>query len=175
MMVRAAGIPTSLCTSTSPRTASASPPLPHALYLRFAFFCSALLYSEVPAALFDSRTSTQHFEPRWSQKTLYGLENGVSSASMRRSSTTSGLRSFSSLPLLQVSSLPWWQSGIEDWSLTCSRAVVVLVSDKVHNLGVNNALLTVLGTVLGLVISFRTSTAYERYVGQTNCRRTNEV
>ncbi|TRM55784.1 Bestrophin, RFP-TM, chloride channel-domain-containing protein [Schizophyllum amplum] len=32
-----------------------------------------------------------------------------------------------------------------------------------HTLGVSNALLTVLGTVLGLVISFRTSTAYERY------------
>jgi len=32
-----------------------------------------------------------------------------------------------------------------------------------HHLGINNALLTVLGTVLGLVISFRTSTAYERY------------
>jgi len=34
---------------------------------------------------------------------------------------------------------------------------------KIHNLEVNNALLTVLGTVLGLVISFRTSSAYERY------------
>ncbi|KAF8530774.1 Bestrophin, RFP-TM, chloride channel-domain-containing protein [Gautieria morchelliformis] len=32
-----------------------------------------------------------------------------------------------------------------------------------HKLQVNNALLTVLGTVLGLVISFRTSSAYERY------------
>ncbi|CAK5270022.1 unnamed protein product [Mycena citricolor] len=32
-----------------------------------------------------------------------------------------------------------------------------------HSLGISNALLTVLGTVLGLVISFRTSTAYERY------------
>jgi len=32
-----------------------------------------------------------------------------------------------------------------------------------HKLAVNNALLTVLGTVLGLVISFRTSSAYERY------------
>jgi putative membrane protein len=28
---------------------------------------------------------------------------------------------------------------------------------------INNALISVLGTVLGLVISFRTSTAYERY------------
>jgi predicted membrane chloride channel (bestrophin family) len=32
------------------------------------------------------------------------------------------------------------------------------------NLGISSALLTVLGTVLGLVISFRTSSAYERYV-----------
>ncbi|KAJ6481054.1 Bestrophin, RFP-TM, chloride channel-domain-containing protein [Mycena sanguinolenta] len=32
-----------------------------------------------------------------------------------------------------------------------------------HSLAVPNSLLTVLGTVLGLVISFRTSTAYERY------------
>ncbi|KAJ7486630.1 UPF0187-domain-containing protein [Mycena latifolia] len=32
-----------------------------------------------------------------------------------------------------------------------------------HSLAVPNTLLTVLGTVLGLVISFRTSTAYERY------------
>ncbi|KAF9525416.1 Bestrophin, RFP-TM, chloride channel-domain-containing protein [Crepidotus variabilis] len=44
--------------------------------------------------------------------------------------------------------------------------MVCLVSDpKIggHNLGINNGLLTVLGTVLGLVISFRTSSAYERY------------
>jgi ion channel-forming bestrophin family protein len=34
----------------------------------------------------------------------------------------------------------------------------------VHNLAINNGLLTVLGTVLGLVISFRTSSAYERCV-----------
>lgn len=33
------------------------------------------------------------------------------------------------------------------------------------NLGVSNQLLTVLGLVLGLVISFRTSSAYERYTG----------
>lgn len=31
-----------------------------------------------------------------------------------------------------------------------------------HSLGISNQLLTVLGTVLGLVISFRTSSAYER-------------
>ena len=33
------------------------------------------------------------------------------------------------------------------------------------NLGISNQLLTVLGTVLGLVVSFRTSSAYERYQG----------
>ncbi|KAF7324182.1 hypothetical protein MKEN_00641000 [Mycena kentingensis (nom. inval.)] len=32
-----------------------------------------------------------------------------------------------------------------------------------HNLAISNVLLSVLGTVLGLVISFRTSSAYERY------------
>nr|GAT50495.1 predicted protein [Mycena chlorophos] len=32
-----------------------------------------------------------------------------------------------------------------------------------HDLAISNALLSVLGTVLGLVISFRTSSAYERY------------
>ena len=43
--------------------------------------------------------------------------------------------------------------------------MVVLVSEftSVH-LGVSNQLLTVLGLVLGLVISFRTSSAYERCV-----------
>ncbi|KAF8962275.1 Bestrophin, RFP-TM, chloride channel-domain-containing protein [Flammula alnicola] len=42
--------------------------------------------------------------------------------------------------------------------------MVVLVSEKTsHDLGISNQLLTVLGTVLGLVISFRTSSAYERY------------
>ncbi|KAF9525225.1 UPF0187-domain-containing protein [Crepidotus variabilis] len=42
--------------------------------------------------------------------------------------------------------------------------MVVLVSkETTHKLGVANGLLTVLGTVLGLVISFRTSSAYERY------------
>jgi len=46
----------------------------------------------------------------------------------------------------------------------CS-SVVALVSKKTsHDLGISSSLLTVLGTVLGLVISFRTSTAYERCV-----------
>lgn len=40
--------------------------------------------------------------------------------------------------------------------------VVSLVTDKAHSLAISNQLLTVLGTVLGLVISFRTSSAYER-------------
>ncbi len=43
-------------------------------------------------------------------------------------------------------------------------AVVTFVSIKTpHSLAVNPQLLTVLGTVLGLVISFRTSSAYERF------------
>ncbi|KAF9554665.1 hypothetical protein CPC08DRAFT_712723 [Agrocybe pediades] len=47
---------------------------------------------------------------------------------------------------------------------TSIAVVVDLVSTKTStNLGVSNQLLTVLGLVLGLVISFRTSSAYERY------------
>jgi len=43
-------------------------------------------------------------------------------------------------------------------------AMVTLVTKKTHHdLAVSTQLLTVLGTVLGLVISFRTSSAYERY------------
>ncbi len=43
--------------------------------------------------------------------------------------------------------------------------VVSLVSDLTrHKLSFSSAMLTVLGTVLGLVISFRTSSAYERSV-----------
>ncbi|KAJ7096646.1 Bestrophin, RFP-TM, chloride channel-domain-containing protein [Mycena belliarum] len=41
--------------------------------------------------------------------------------------------------------------------------VATITEMKIHNLAVNSSLLTVLGTVLGLVISFRTSSAYERY------------
>ena len=45
--------------------------------------------------------------------------------------------------------------------------VVVLVSQMTsHSLAISNQMLTVLGTVLGLVISFRTSTAYERCVNR---------
>ncbi len=43
--------------------------------------------------------------------------------------------------------------------------MVTLVSEMTpHKLSVSSAILTVLGTVLGLVISFRTSSAYERSV-----------
>jgi ion channel-forming bestrophin family protein len=43
-------------------------------------------------------------------------------------------------------------------------AMVSLVTEKTsHSLVISSQLLTVLGTVLGLVISFRTSSAYERY------------
>ncbi|KAL1938826.1 hypothetical protein VTO73DRAFT_11206 [Trametes versicolor] len=43
--------------------------------------------------------------------------------------------------------------------------MVTLVSEMTpHKLSVSSAILTVLGTVLGLVISFRTSSAYERYM-----------
>ncbi|KAH7097003.1 UPF0187-domain-containing protein [Auriculariales sp. MPI-PUGE-AT-0066] len=43
-------------------------------------------------------------------------------------------------------------------------AMVACVSKYTEtNLGISNQLLTVLGTVLGLVVSFRTSSAYERY------------
>lgn len=42
-------------------------------------------------------------------------------------------------------------------------SVVTLVTKLTpHSLNMSNAVLTVLGTVLGLVISFRTSSAYER-------------
>jgi len=43
-------------------------------------------------------------------------------------------------------------------------AMVVLVSKHTsHSLAISNQMLTVLGTVLGLVISFRTTSAYERF------------
>jgi len=40
---------------------------------------------------------------------------------------------------------------------------ITLISEKVHALAVSTLLLTVLGFVVGLAISFRTSSAYERY------------
>lgn len=52
----------------------------------------------------------------------------------------------------------------EVFVFTLIATVVVMVSEKTSvNLGVSNQLLTVLGLVLALVISFRTSSAYERY------------
>ncbi|KZV93122.1 UPF0187-domain-containing protein [Exidia glandulosa HHB12029] len=42
-------------------------------------------------------------------------------------------------------------------------AAIQIISIKVHDLSISNQILTVLGTVLGLVVSFRTSSAYERY------------
>lgn len=41
--------------------------------------------------------------------------------------------------------------------------MVTLVSKTKYNLGISPQMLTVLGTVLGLVVSFRTSSAYDRY------------
>ncbi|CAE6443349.1 unnamed protein product [Rhizoctonia solani] len=40
---------------------------------------------------------------------------------------------------------------------------VCLISAKVHNLGISSTLLTVFGTILGFVISYRTSSSFERY------------
>ncbi|CAE7094371.1 unnamed protein product [Rhizoctonia solani] len=40
---------------------------------------------------------------------------------------------------------------------------VCLISAKVHNLGIQPTLLTVFGTILGFVISYRTSSSFERY------------
>ncbi|KIJ15808.1 hypothetical protein PAXINDRAFT_99189 [Paxillus involutus ATCC 200175] len=42
-------------------------------------------------------------------------------------------------------------------------AAVCLINDKVHSLALQPTLLTVGGTVLGFVISFRTTTSYDRY------------
>ncbi|KAJ5182717.1 hypothetical protein N7492_000333 [Penicillium capsulatum] len=41
--------------------------------------------------------------------------------------------------------------------------LITCISYFVHNLGINNILLTVLGFVVGLALSFRSSTAYERW------------
>ncbi|KAH8726162.1 Bestrophin, RFP-TM, chloride channel-domain-containing protein [Phaeosphaeriaceae sp. PMI808] len=42
-------------------------------------------------------------------------------------------------------------------------AAITCISKFVHDLGINQLLLTVLGFVVGLALSFRSSTAYERY------------
>lgn len=41
---------------------------------------------------------------------------------------------------------------------------VTLISERVFTLSVDSVLLTVLGFVVGLSLSFRSSTAYERYI-----------
>ncbi|KAA8647623.1 hypothetical protein EYZ11_003246 [Aspergillus tanneri] len=41
--------------------------------------------------------------------------------------------------------------------------VITCISKFVHNIGINNILLTVTGFVVGLALSFRSSTAYERW------------
>lgn len=42
-------------------------------------------------------------------------------------------------------------------------SAIVVISDKVHYLGVNSVLLTLTGFVVSLSLSFRSATAYERY------------
>ncbi|QRW26276.1 bestrophin protein [Rhizoctonia solani] len=48
-------------------------------------------------------------------------------------------------------------------SLIHWAACVSIISDKVYDLSIETTLLTVFGTILGFVISFRTSSAFERY------------
>lgn len=47
--------------------------------------------------------------------------------------------------------------------VTLWSTAITLICEFVHPLVVSNLLLTVLGIVVGLAISFRTSSAYERY------------
>ncbi|KAF4445839.1 hypothetical protein F53441_10484 [Fusarium austroafricanum] len=47
--------------------------------------------------------------------------------------------------------------------VACWSTAITVISKKVHNLSVNSVLLTILGFVVGLSLSFRSSTAYERY------------
>ncbi|KAH7333731.1 Bestrophin, RFP-TM, chloride channel-domain-containing protein [Rhizoctonia solani] len=47
--------------------------------------------------------------------------------------------------------------------LTVWAACVALINDKVRNLSIQPTLLTAFGTILGFVISYRTSSAFERY------------
>lgn len=47
--------------------------------------------------------------------------------------------------------------------VTIWSTAITMVCEKVYELKVSNLLLTVLGFVVGLAISFRTSSAYERY------------
>ena len=45
----------------------------------------------------------------------------------------------------------------------CWATLITAISMKVHDIGVNSVLLTITGFVVGLGLSFRSSTAYERY------------
>ncbi|KAG9496594.1 hypothetical protein J7337_011370 [Fusarium musae] len=47
--------------------------------------------------------------------------------------------------------------------VACWSTAITVISKKVHDLSVNSVLLTILGFVVGLSLSFRSSTAYERY------------
>ncbi|KAF5010061.1 hypothetical protein FDECE_3779 [Fusarium decemcellulare] len=47
--------------------------------------------------------------------------------------------------------------------IACWSTLITVITKKVHDLGVNSVLLTILGFVVGLSLSFRSSTAYERY------------
>ena len=47
--------------------------------------------------------------------------------------------------------------------VACWSTLITCISKFVHNLGVNSVLLTVIGFVVGLGLSFRSSTAYERH------------
>ena len=47
--------------------------------------------------------------------------------------------------------------------LACWTTAITTISMLVHSLGIESELLTVLGFVVGLSLSFRSSTAYERY------------
>ena len=101
------------------------------------------------------------FNFTWSIPILFSvIEDGQQKDFERLCWMTYGPKSSHSPSYLQVSALHCLL-----FSNSKRLEVVVLVSEftSVH-LGVSNQLLTVLGLVLGLVISFRTSSAYERCV-----------
>lgn len=47
--------------------------------------------------------------------------------------------------------------------VACWSTAITVISKRVHDLSVHSVLLTILGFVVGLSLSFRSSTAYERY------------
>ncbi|SPJ71794.1 related to protein yneE [Fusarium torulosum] len=53
--------------------------------------------------------------------------------------------------------------------VACWATAITVISKKVHDLSVNSVLLTILGFVVGLSLSFRSSTAYERYAEGRRC------